>query len=179
MIFETGVVVAIESDGLWVETIQKSACEVCVAEKGCGQKFLSKLAGKTTSIRVLRNKLSPETFSVGQSVTIGIPEDVIVMASLLVYLLPIVGAVCGASIFGATDLQSIGGALAGLLPSRSSTTYRHVAHHSWHITGSRKLSQSNHQPREDHCCPVFQRRRQSSLEESRIRCGGDRRCEST
>ena len=115
MIFETGVVVAIESDGLWVETIQKSACEVCVAEKGCGQKFLSKLAGKTTSIRVLRNKLSPETFSVGQSVTIGIPEDVIVMASLLVYLLPIVGAVCGASIFGATDLQSIGGALAGLL----------------------------------------------------------------
>jgi len=115
MIFETGVVVAIESDGLWVETIQKSACEVCVAEKGCGQKFLSKLAGKTTRIRVLRNKLSPETFSVGQSVTIGIPEDVIVMASLLVYLLPIVGAVCGASIFGATDLQSIGGAFAGLL----------------------------------------------------------------
>ena len=115
MIFETGVVVAVESDGLWVETIQKSACEVCVAEKGCGQKFLSKLAGKTTSIRVLRNKLSPETFSVGQSVTIGIPEDVIVMASLLVYLLPIVAAVCGASVFDATDLQSIGGALAGLL----------------------------------------------------------------
>ena len=115
MIFETGVVVAVESDGLWVETIQKSACEVCVAEKGCGQKFLSKLAGKTTSIRVLRNKLSSESFSVGQSVTIGIPEDVIVMASLLVYLLPIVGAVCGALVFDATDLQSIGGALAGLL----------------------------------------------------------------
>jgi sigma-E factor negative regulatory protein RseC len=52
MILETGVVVAVESDGLWVETIQKSACEVCVAEKGCGQKFLSKLAGKTVSIRV-------------------------------------------------------------------------------------------------------------------------------
>ena len=115
MIFETGVVVAVESDGLWVETIQKSACEACVAEKGCGQKFLSKLAGKTTSIRVLRNKLSSESFSVGQSVTIGIPEDVIVMASLLVYLLPIVGAVCGALVFDVTDLQSIGGALAGLL----------------------------------------------------------------
>ena len=27
MILETGVVVAVESDGLWVETIQKSACE--------------------------------------------------------------------------------------------------------------------------------------------------------
>jgi len=115
MILETGVVVAIESDSLWVETIQKSACEVCVAEKGCGQKFLSKLAGKTTSIRVLLNKRSPDTFLIGQSVTIAIPEDVIVMASLLVYLLPTVGAVLGASVFDGSDLQSIFGALAGLL----------------------------------------------------------------
>lgn len=119
MILETGTVVAVESDGLWVETIQKSACEVCVAEKGCGQKFLSKLAGKTTSIRVLLNNQSQQKFSVGQSVTIGIPEDVIVLASLLVYLLPIFGAVAGATAVGLNggggDLQSIGGALAGLL----------------------------------------------------------------
>jgi sigma-E factor negative regulatory protein RseC len=118
MILETGTVVAVESDGLWVETIQKSACEVCVAEKGCGQKFLSKLAGKTTSIRVLLNNQSREKLSVGQSVTIGIPEDVIVLASLLVYLLPIIGAVGGAAVAsyaGGGDLTSISGALAGLL----------------------------------------------------------------
>lgn len=115
MILETGVVVAVESDGLWVETIQKSACEVCVAEKGCGQKFLSKLAGKTVSIRVLRNKQSSEEFSVGQSVTIGIPEDVIVMASLLVYLLPIFAAIGGAWLFSGSDWQAVGGALGGLV----------------------------------------------------------------
>ena len=118
MILETGAVVAVEPDGLWVETIQKSACEVCVAEKGCGQKFLSKLAGKTTSIRVLLNNQSREKLSVGQSVTIGIPEDVIVLASLLVYLLPIIGAVGGAAVAsyaGGGDLTSISGALAGLL----------------------------------------------------------------
>ncbi|MGB0450241.1 MAG: SoxR reducing system RseC family protein [Porticoccaceae bacterium] len=118
MILETGTVVAVEPDGLWVETIQKSACEVCVAEKGCGQKFLSKLAGKTTSIRVLLNNQSREKLSVGQSVTIGIPEDVIVLASLLVYLLPIIGAVGGAAVAsyaGGGDLTSISGALAGLL----------------------------------------------------------------
>lgn len=115
MILETGVVVAVESDSLWVETIQKSACEVCVAEKGCGQKFLSKLAGKTTSIRVLLNQRPSKNFTVGQSVTIGIPEDVIVMASLLVYLLPIVAAVAGAALFDGSDLQSIGGALVGLV----------------------------------------------------------------
>ena len=115
MILETGVVVAVESDGLWVETIQKSACEVCVAEKGCGQKFLSKLAGKTVSIRVLRNKMSAEQYSVGQSVTIGIPEDVIVMASLLVYLLPIFAAIGGAWLFSGSDLQAVAGALGGLV----------------------------------------------------------------
>ena len=116
MILETGVVVAVESDSLWVETIQKSACEVCVAEKGCGQKFLSKLAGKTVSIRVLRDKLSSEHFSVGQSVTIGIPEDVIVLASLLVYLLPIFAAIGGASLLsGGGDLLAVAGALGGLL----------------------------------------------------------------
>ena len=115
MILETGVVVAVESDGLWVETIQKSACEVCVAEKGCGQKFLSKLAGKTVSIRVLRNKMSTEQYSVGQSVTIGIPEDVIVMASLLVYLLPIFAAIGGAWLFSGSDLQAVAGALGGLV----------------------------------------------------------------
>lgn len=117
MILETGTVVAIESDSLWVETIQKSACDACVAEKGCGQKFLSKLAGKTTSIRVLLNGQSRKDFSLGQSVTIGIPEDVIVLASLLVYLLPVVGAVAGAALIGSsgTDLQAMVGAVAGLL----------------------------------------------------------------
>lgn len=115
MILETGIVVAVESDGLWVETIQKSACEVCVAEKGCGQKFLSKLAGKTVSIRVLRNKMSTEQYSVGQSVTIGIPEDVIVMASLLVYLLPIFAAIGGAWLFSGSDLQAVAGALGGVV----------------------------------------------------------------
>ncbi len=115
MILETGIVVAVESDGLWVETIQKSACEVCVAEKGCGQKFLSKLAGKTVSIRVLRNKMSTEQYSVGQSVTIGIPEDVIVMASLLVYLLPIFAAIGGAWLFSGSDLHAVAGALGGLV----------------------------------------------------------------
>jgi sigma-E factor negative regulatory protein RseC len=86
-----------------------------VAEKGCGQKFLSKLAGKTVSIRVLRNKRSSEEFAVGQSVTIGIPEDIIVMASLLVYLLPIFASIAGAWLFSGSDWQAVGGALGGLV----------------------------------------------------------------
>ena len=53
MIRETGTVVAIEDNGVWVETIQQSACQTCVAEKGCGQRLIAKVTGNTTAIRVL------------------------------------------------------------------------------------------------------------------------------
>ena len=67
MIIETGTVVALESDALWVETIQKTACEACVAQKGCGTRVLSKLTGKTNRIRVLANR-SCADLKIGQDV---------------------------------------------------------------------------------------------------------------
>ena len=116
MILETGVVVAVESDSLWVETIQRSTCEACSAQKGCGQRVLSKLTGKTNRIRVLINSQSLKDVSAGQSVTIGIPEDVIVSGSMLVYMLPIMAAVIGAWIAGPeSDAAGILGAACGLL----------------------------------------------------------------
>ena len=116
MIVETGTVVAIESDGLWVETIQKTACEACVAQKGCGTRVLSKLTGKTNRIRVLLGRHSAGAIVIGQDVDIAIPEDVIVKGSLLVYLLPLICAVSGAWLAGAAgDIGSILGALCGLL----------------------------------------------------------------
>jgi sigma-E factor negative regulatory protein RseC len=116
MIVETGTVVAIESDSLWVETIQKTACEACVAQKGCGTRVLSKLTGKTNRIRVLLDRHSVEAITVGQDVDIAIPEDVIVKGSLLVYLLPVVCAVSGAWMAGsAGDTGSMLGAICGLL----------------------------------------------------------------
>jgi sigma-E factor negative regulatory protein RseC len=116
MIVETGTVVAIESDSLWVETIQKTACEACVAQKGCGTRVLSKLTGKTNRIRVLLDRHSADAIVIGQDVDIAIPEDVIVKGSLLVYLLPVICAVSGAWLAGsAGDTGSILGALCGLL----------------------------------------------------------------
>lgn len=116
MIVETGTVVAIESDSLWVETIQKTACEACVAQKGCGTRVLSKLTGKTNRIRVLLDRHSVDPITVGQDVDIAIPEDVIVKGSLLVYLLPVVCAVSGAWMAGsAGDTGSMLGAICGLL----------------------------------------------------------------
>ena len=118
MILETGTVVAVEADSLWVETIQRSTCEACAAKKGCGQRVLSKLTGKTNRIRVLFGAQSPKKVSPGQSVTIGIPEDVIVSGSILVYLLPVVAAVIGAWLLGSqNDALGILGGGCGLLLS--------------------------------------------------------------
>ena len=115
MIIETGVVVAVESDSLWVETIQKTACEVCVAQKGCGTRVLSKLTGNTNRIRVLPGRMSLQEIEIGHEVAIAIPEDVVVSAALLVYLLPICTAVFSSWLVGSEgDLNSISGALFGL-----------------------------------------------------------------
>ena len=115
MIVETGTVVALESDALWVETIQKTTCEACVAQKGCGTRVLSKLTGKTNRIRVLAEQ-SCDHLKIGQDVSIGIPEDVIVKGSMLVYILPVLCAVIGAWLGGSSgDLVSIASALSGLL----------------------------------------------------------------
>jgi len=90
MITETGRVVGIEQDSLWVETIQQSTCNSCAAEKGCGQGLIAKWGGHTTFIRVLLAGRSAKNYQLNEEVTIAIPEDVVVKGSLFVYLLPLV-----------------------------------------------------------------------------------------
>jgi positive regulator of sigma E activity len=57
----------------------------------------------------------------GQSVTIGIPDHVVVKGSLFVYLVPLFGSLIGAWVMGsfdksvALDLMSIMGAAVGLI----------------------------------------------------------------
>ena len=80
MILETATVTSIEEDALWVEAVQKSACETCTAQKGCGTAVLSMLTGRTSRLRVLKSKHNAESFLVGQQVTIAIPEDVVVLS---------------------------------------------------------------------------------------------------
>ena len=89
MLTENGRIVAIEADALWVETIQRSTCQSCVAEKGCGQSLLTRLGAKPTYLRVLLAGRSPQQYQLNQSVVLGIPDDVVVKGSLLAYGLPL------------------------------------------------------------------------------------------
>lgn len=118
MIAETGRVVAIESNGLWVETIQRSTCGSCAAQKGCGQSLLARLAGHSSYLWVLLEGRDPAHYRLGDEIQLGIPEDVVVKGSLFVYLLPLLFMVLGSGLadyWFASDGLSVLGALIGLL----------------------------------------------------------------
>ncbi len=118
MILETGRVVAIEPEGLWVETIQRSVCGSCKAEKGCGQSLLAKWGANPSYLWVLLEGRDSANYQIGDDVQIGIGEDAVVKASMLAYVMPmlllLLGAVLG-QVVGGSDLYSGLGALAGLI----------------------------------------------------------------
>jgi sigma-E factor negative regulatory protein RseC len=114
MILETATVTALERDALWVEAVQKSACEACTAQKGCGTAVLSKLSGRISRLRVLKPQHHTEAYSLGQQVTIAIPEDIVVLASICAYLVPLGASLAGLWLLGSSDFLSVIGAVLGL-----------------------------------------------------------------
>lgn len=118
MIAETGRVVAVEPSGLWVETIQRSTCGSCAAQKGCGQSLLARLAGHTSYLWVVLDGRDSARYQLGDEVQLGIPEDVVVKGSMFVYLLPLLLMILGSGLadtwFGSEGLSALG-ALVGLV----------------------------------------------------------------
>lgn len=90
MILETGRIVSIEPEGVWVETIQRSTCGTCKAEKGCGQSLIAKWSGHTSYIWVLLEGRNSTDYQLGDEIKIGVPEDVIAKGAILVYILPLI-----------------------------------------------------------------------------------------
>lgn len=110
MITETGRVVAVENDCLWVETIRRSACDTCSAEKGCGQKLIAKMDGESSFLRVLLEGRPSSDYAIEDEVIIGIPNDIIASSSMIVYLTPLFFLIAGvvlAEQFGTSELSSI------------------------------------------------------------------------
>ncbi len=91
MLKEQARVVAVENNAIWVETIQLSTCGSCVAKKGCGQALLAGLGAKPNYLRVLLDNNHPSSrYRLNQLITIGLPESIVVKASLFLYLLPLI-----------------------------------------------------------------------------------------
>lgn len=121
MLIETGRVVAVEKDSLWVETIRQSTCGSCAAKQGCGHGLLNRITdGRRNYVRVLGSAQAVGACTVDDQVRISIPDQVILRGSLVVYVLPLISMLLLAA--GAAwlwpvnpDLAGAGGAGAGLL----------------------------------------------------------------
>tara|TARA_R110002110_G_scaffold406421_1_gene626345 strand:- start:157754 stop:158230 length:477 start_codon:yes stop_codon:yes gene_type:complete len=119
MLTETARVVAVETDGVWVETIRRSTCGACAVQKGCGHGLMNRIGdGRRSYIRVLRNENSPVSCAVDDQVRISIPEDVILRGSVVVYMLPLACMLGGASaaanlVTGSADAAAAAGAVVG------------------------------------------------------------------
>jgi sigma-E factor negative regulatory protein RseC len=108
VITEQGKVVAVESDGVWVETANQSACSRCVARKGCGQSLLAQVDGHRSYIKAAFNDYEARDFQEGQVVEIGIHESAVTRGSFLVYCLPLLGLVMGAGVGDALGVPEVG-----------------------------------------------------------------------
>jgi sigma-E factor negative regulatory protein RseC len=121
MLIETGRVVAVEQEAVWVETIRQSTCGSCAVNKGCGHGLLNRMAdGRTGYVRVLPGSVSPGRCAIDDQVRIGIPEQVILQGSVVVYMLPLLlmlagGAAASGLWSGPAEPAAVGGAVAGLL----------------------------------------------------------------
>lgn len=86
MIEESGRVVAVDGDEVWVETRQQSGCGSCAAKSTCGNGMIAKFAaGKPNHIRLVTER----EVKVGDQVVLGIPENTLVKSAMLAYGLPL------------------------------------------------------------------------------------------
>ena len=105
--------------GIWVEAVQRSACNSCNARSGCGQHSMSKL-GRPMRLWVnTEQKLQP-----GQQVVLSLPQGSLALSALVMYGLPLLGLIGGAvagqltGSDGWAGLAAIGGLGAGFMLAR-------------------------------------------------------------
>lgn len=121
MLTETARVVAVEAHSVWVETVRQSTCGSCSAQKGCGHGLLNQMKDGSRNYLQLSSADFPQrAFTVDDEVMIGIPEQLMLAGSFIVYLLPLLmmllGAGVGSWFFAESgELASVVGAGLGLL----------------------------------------------------------------
>lgn len=110
---ESATVVALEPDCVWVETRRQGSCQACSANKGCGQGLMSRLLpGREHYVRALTGAVDRENLAIGDIVEIDVPDEVILQASAVVYLVPLLSLIAG-MLVGAWLVPGDPGAIAG------------------------------------------------------------------
>lgn len=86
MLKEQGHVVEVKQDIAMVQTVSKASCSSCQVNSTCGTGIISKAFGERSFITPITNSVKAQQ---GDLVEVGIPEDLVIKTSLLVYLLPL------------------------------------------------------------------------------------------
>ncbi|MBF0255507.1 MAG: SoxR reducing system RseC family protein [Gammaproteobacteria bacterium] len=103
MLEENATVIAVEGGHIWVETQARSACAHCGTDS-CSTSVIAKLFNVRRNRLKLANSLGARA---GQVVVIGIPDEILVAASLRAYLLPLVGLLAAAFLAEALGLDEM------------------------------------------------------------------------
>ncbi|GGD67596.1 SoxR reducing system RseC family protein [Lacimicrobium alkaliphilum] len=93
MIEELGTIKAVDKDHIWVETMIKTTCGGCVANDHCGTGTVARALSPKTQTLIFRWSKHAE---VGQQVKLGIPEEALLGASALMYMVPLIALVLSA-----------------------------------------------------------------------------------
>lgn len=93
MIEELAVVVKIDNHQIWVENAQSSACNGCQQKAACTTQALGSVI-KKKSVPVD----SDIPLAIGDQIIVAIDENLLLRASLLLYLLPLIALFAGAGI---------------------------------------------------------------------------------
>ena len=131
MIEEQGRVISSEgsSEGsseekvVWVETERKTTCSSCSARHGCGQHLAEKY--RPSSAFAYIRASSDWSLAEGDRVLVGIPENSLLKASVVVYLLPLLLVLAALWLSQAADfgdgitlMLSALGLVVGFIPAR-------------------------------------------------------------
>lgn len=117
-----------QQDGVWVEAVQRSACQSCSVRSGCGQSALQQL-GRPMRLWVAAPN---HRLSVGDEAVLVMPEGGVALSALTLYGLPLLAMIAG-SVLGQAwlgELTALLGAGLGLLLGFGMARYC-AARHSW------------------------------------------------
>ncbi len=135
LIEATATIVAIEGDMAVLEARRTSACNGCGAAKGCGTFALGEFFGRKRNLLHIKNDFDAQT---GEQVIIGMPESDLVLASLAVYMLPLLAMIglsllalslgFGDVVAGLSAFAGLGGGLflAGHLTNKAGQRFRPI-----------------------------------------------------
>lgn len=108
MLTESAKVIAIDDDGLWVETLKQSTCNACSAKSGCGQHLLANYMRDMTCIKArFIGENTQRIWKLGDEVEIGVSENALVVNALVVYMLPLGGMLLFAALAHAFRLSEL------------------------------------------------------------------------